>query len=212
MWASIAQRLGVHISPDDLRLREGIRKQVLEYEQFNVPFMELSENELHALNCIVLAAIGIDGEGTQEIIQAEFRAREQGILYRLYPETPDTLRKIKRMGFKIGLISNTGHKDALKRRLSTMKEQGILKFFDTIILSSEVGVSKPHKEIFEIALREMGVKTPDGVMHVGDSPLEDVRGAQNAGLIPVFLDRLEVFSTENIIRIKTLSDILQYLE
>jgi HAD superfamily hydrolase (TIGR01549 family) len=211
VWARIANRLGVPVSPDDPRIRDGIRNQVVQYERLNIPFMELSKQELHTLNSIVLSAVGIGGENAQRIIDAEFHAREQGRLYKLYPETPNTLQKIKQKGFKIGLISNTNGQDALKRRRSSMKDQGILQFFDTIILSSEVGVWKPHKEIFEIALQENGIKKPEEAMLVGDSPIEDLKGAQNAGLIPVFLDRFDWFSPENVIKIKVLSDILQYL-
>ena len=211
VWARIANRLGVSVSPDDPRIREGIRHQLLEYERLNIPFMELSKQDLHTLYCLVLTTVGIDGENAQGIIEAEFRAREQGRLYELYPETPNTLQKIKQKGFKIGLISNTVGQDALKRRRSSMKDQGILQFFDTITLSSEVGVWKPHKEIFEIALREIGIKKPEEAMLVGDSPIEDLKGAQNAGLIPVFLDRFDWFAPENVIKIKVLTDILQYL-
>jgi putative hydrolase of the HAD superfamily len=93
-----------------------------------------------------------------------------------------------------------------------LEENGILHFFDTIIFSVEVGVLKPEKAIFDLALQEIGEGNPSSTMHIGDSPIEDVKGAQNAGLIPVLFDSLDFFSTENVIRIKALSDILQYLK
>ena len=211
IWARIAQRLGVQISPDDPRILNGMKEQMREYERYNVPSKDLTDKEWHMLNCCVLNSLGIDKEDTQEIINAEFRSREQELRYTLYPETFGTLQKIKQIDLKIGLISNIRSQGAVKRR-PTMKEQGILDFFDAVILSGEVGVGKPDKEIFEIALREIGVQKPNEAMYVGDSPIEDLKGAQNAGLIPVFLDRLDWFSAENVIKIEVLSDILQYLK
>ncbi len=154
--------------------------------------------------------MGIDGDGTQEIIDTEFLARQQGQMYTMFPDVPETLRTIKQKGIKIGLISNIDQQGG-RKLCASMKENGILQYFKAIILSFEVGVWKPMKEIFDIALREIGEKNPATAMHVGDSPIEDLRGANNAGLIPVFIDSLDIFSTENIIKIKTLSDILQYL-
>jgi HAD superfamily hydrolase (TIGR01549 family) len=211
IWAIIAKRLGVDITPDDPRIREGLRKQSQGFEKLNLPFSELSSDEIYSLNCHVLNALGIKTEGTKETITAEFTAREQGKLFTMYPDVPETLRKIKELDVKIGLLSNVGQRMALIRRL-ILEENGILQYFDTIILSVEVGALKPSKEIFDIALREIGIKTPAKVMHVGDSLIEDVRGARNAGLIPVLFDPLELYSTENVIKIKALSDILQYLK
>ncbi len=92
-----------------------------------------------------------------------------------------------------------------------MKKLGILEFFDAIILSGEVGVAKPEKKVFEIALKELGIKDAQKVMHVGDCPFADVQGAQNAGLIPVLFDPLDLHSVEDVITLRKLSDILGYL-
>ena len=211
IWANIAKRLGVDITPSDPRIQHGMRKQSKAFEKLGKPWSELSSDEIHTLNCQVLKTLGIEIEGTKETINAEFSAREQGELFTIYPDTLETLRKIKELEIKIGIVSNVGGKLALSRR-PTLEENGILQYFDTIILSGEVGVLKPEKEIFDIALREIGIKNPAKVMHVGDSPIEDVLGARNAGLIPVFFDPMELFSTENVIKIKTLSDILLYLK
>ncbi|MFW9830712.1 MAG: HAD family hydrolase [Candidatus Thorarchaeota archaeon] len=211
IWAKIAKRLGTKITPDDPRIQQGIRKQTHEFEKLNKPFLELSEAEIHTLNCHVLTAMGIDGENTMETINAEFLAREQGSMFTLYPDVPEILKKIKAKQIKIGLISNIEKRLVAKRRTS-LEESGIVHYFDAIILSAEVGVRKPQKEIFDIALREIGTNDPAKAMHVGDSPVMDVRGAQNAGLIPILFDPLDLFSTENVIKIRTLSAILQYLE
>ncbi len=211
IWAKIAERLDRQISPDDARIQQGMRKQNRAYERLGIPFGQLSNDQLHSLNGLVLTAMGIDGAGAQDTIAAEFLAREKGGRYTMYPDATETLGAIKRKGIKIGMISNVGQELALTRR-PFLKENGILQFFDTIIFSIEVGVKKPEKAIFDLALREIGEKNPMKAMHVGDSPIEDVKGARNAGLIPVLFDPLDFSSTENVIKIKVLSDILQYLK
>ena len=47
---------------------------------------------------------------------------------------------------------------------------------------------KPHREIFDEALRFSGC-TPDEVVHIGDSYDTDVVGARGAGIRPVLLLR-----------------------
>lgn len=210
IWAKIANQLGVSIEPDDPRIREGMRIQSREFDKIDKEFRELTEDELHQMNCFVLNAMGVDVEGSREIVTAEFIAREQGRMFQIYPDAPETLQQIKQKGIKIGLLSNVGRRMAPSRRPS-LQEHDILQYFDAIILSAEVSVWKPDKRIFEIALGEIETTNPGEAMHVGDSLKADVRGARNAGLIPVLFDPLDLHFSENAIKIKALSEVLQYL-
>ena len=60
--------------------------------------------------------------------------------------------------------------------------------FDPIVLPAEVGEAKPSKTLFEKAITALKVPKPS-IFHVGDSPMEDVTGAQAAGKKAVLLDR-----------------------
>ncbi len=53
--------------------------------------------------------------------------------------------------------------------------------FDTVVISGQVGVAKPDSRPFEVACDNLGV-TADEVVHVGDHPVEDIRGALDAGM------------------------------
>ena len=208
IWSRIAKRLGVDISPDDPRIWTGMKNQEIAYEKRGKPYSKLTSEGLHLLNRIVLEALGIKSEGTLNIIQEEFEKRRDG--YRIFLDCKNTLDKINQMGMKIGLLSNCDELHAKTRR-PTMKENEILHLFDTIILSYEVGYEKPQKEIFDLALNAIGIQDGSKVIHVGDNPLADAMGAKNAGLIPVLYDPLDFYSEENLIKIKALSDILNYL-
>ena len=117
------------ISPDDPRIWEGIWRQSVELTKRDNPFTKLSREEIHELNLHVLSAMGIDGEGTMEIIGEEFDKRGHG--YLINPESKEALERITSMGIKIGLLSNCPPEFGRPRRL-TMKEDGILHYFDTI--------------------------------------------------------------------------------
>jgi HAD superfamily hydrolase (TIGR01549 family) len=208
IWSRIAKRLGADISPDDPRILEGMQRQSVEAMKRVKPFSKLSREDVHTLNLHALNAMGIDGERTKDIIGEEFDKRGHG--YRINPECRETLGRIHSMGINIGLFSNCPvYFGELRRR--TMEEDGILHYFGAIILSGEVGYSKPEKEIFEIALDSMGFRDASKVIHVGDFLGADVIGARNAGLIPVLYDQLGFHPNEKEITIRKLSEILRYL-
>jgi FMN phosphatase YigB (HAD superfamily) len=54
---------------------------------------------------------------------------------------------------------------------------------DAVVVSAEVLADKPDRRIFEAALEALGVGAEDarGCVHVGDSVVNDVRGAVGAG-------------------------------
>lgn len=78
--------------------------------------------------------------------------------------------------YKIGLLSNIGNETM--DRLFPAEERAQL--FDAFILSSEVGISKPSREIFELTARELGTKPEECIMI--DDLMKNVDGAHVAGM------------------------------
>jgi putative hydrolase of the HAD superfamily len=68
-----------------------------------------------------------------------------------------------------------------RRLLSILSGHGLLGYFEAVVLSSEVGASKPHPRIFEVALAKARVPAA-ACLHVGDDPVCDVNGAQMCGM------------------------------
>jgi len=60
-------------------------------------------------------------------------------------------------------------------------------FRGTVLVSSEIGVQKPAREAFERLLEVLGT-TSDRTWYVGDDPLGDVAGAQQAGMRTVWMN------------------------
>jgi 2-haloacid dehalogenase len=58
----------------------------------------------------------------------------------------------------------------------------IYKHFEGIVISEEVGSTKPDVRIFEVALERLGNPDKKKVLMVGDSLNADIRGANQAGI------------------------------
>jgi len=64
---------------------------------------------------------------------------------------------------------------------------GLGKYFQHVITSESTGHKKPSKEIFDHALEKIGMSKDECAM-IGDNPSTDIKGAQNAGITPVFFN------------------------
>ncbi|RED59194.1 HAD family hydrolase [Cohnella lupini] len=89
--------------------------------------------------------------------------------------------------YRLGIISN-GISEAQKKRLAAGNIQSL---FQSVVVSDEVGIRKPKKEIFDIALQELRVDYGE-VLFVGDSLQDDYHGALNAGIDFCFYNRNQI--------------------
>jgi putative hydrolase of the HAD superfamily len=103
--------------------------------------------------------------------------------WRLYPEVLDTLAALKHRKLYSSVISNFD-----SRLVAILDGLGLGGFFEQIFVSSRVGYAKPAPEIFHAALRHYGL-APAETLHVGDSEINDLQGANNAGLRGILVDR-----------------------
>ena len=103
--------------------------------------------------------------------------------FRLFEDTIPTLEGLTDRGYKLIVLSNW---DVTLHRV--LEDAGIKHYFEHVIASLEEGVEKPEPDIFHIAQKRVGV--PAGsILHVGDNPLDDLRGARSAGWHGVVIDR-----------------------
>lgn len=103
--------------------------------------------------------------------------------FTLYEDVPEVLRSLHASGLKIGLISNS------HRCLTSFEAHFDLSgLFSVAVSSVEHGYLKPHRSIFEAALRGAGVQAAEAVM-VGDSLTHDVGGARRLGMRGVLVAR-----------------------
>lgn len=86
--------------------------------------------------------------------------------------------------YRVGLVSNFDDGPTAR---SILARHGLTDLLDPIVISEECGWRKPGAEIFAIALDALGVE-PERALFVGDTPLDDVAGAQRAGIDAVWLN------------------------
>ena len=103
--------------------------------------------------------------------------------FTMYEDVPDVLRALHASGIKIGLISNS------HRCLASFQTHFDLEGLFVVTVSSlEHGYMKPHRSIFEAALKAAAVE-PSEAMMVGDSLTHDVDGARRLGMRGVLVAR-----------------------
>ena len=95
------------------------------------------------------------------------------------PHAVETLRRLRKGGYKMGVICNAT-KATGKDVEEIMEGAGILEFFDTVVVSTDVGVEKPDVRIFKIALERLSVKPLESVM-IGNRLDTDILGGNLAG-------------------------------
>lgn len=95
----------------------------------------------------------------------------------LYPGAREVLEGVAERA-RLGLITN-GLTRVQRSRLDRLDLGGL---FDVIVISEEVGVTKPRREIFDLALGELGEPDRRGTLMVGDSLTSDMAGGRNAGV------------------------------
>ena len=93
-----------------------------------------------------------------------------------------TLKKIRSMGYKTGLITN-GSATLQYKKLEMLE---LTNEFDEIIVSGDTPYEKPDKRIFLMMAEKMGIE-PSEMMYVGDHPLNDIEGSRNAGCVSVWV-------------------------
>lgn len=130
---------------------------------------------------LVLQRAGIEESQIEEIVNDVYNAFDEPRVWKLFDGVEKTMAELKAQGLKIGIISNWGRGlDAI------LYGHGLAPYIDAVIASAEVRMHKPNKEIFEYALRELGV-APEHAMHVGDHIIADVAGCARVGMTPVLI-------------------------
>ena len=110
--------------------------------------------------------------------------QEYESLTRAYDDAAPYINEFE--GTPLGIISN-GARD---QQIGKLDRAGLLKQFSVLVFSEAVGIGKPATRIFEKACRLAGADLSECV-HVGDDLAADVTGSGNAGLRPIWLDRMD---------------------
>lgn len=116
---------------------------------------------------------------------------------------PDVISCFEELGdVRLGIISNG---DSIQQR-QKLTATGIAARFSVVIISDDIGTSKPDSKIFLEACRMAGV-SPSECWHIGNNLETDFQGSLSAGMKGVWLTRNGAESINGIRVIESLSEL-----
>ena len=98
-----------------------------------------------------------------------------------YPNTAETLQKLKKKGLKLAVVSDGLRLKAWMR----LNAAGLDQYFDAVVTYEDTGRKKPHRAPFLKACKTLRVK-PEECLMVGDWPERDIKGAKQLGMTTVW--------------------------
>ncbi|MGE5678055.1 MAG: YjjG family noncanonical pyrimidine nucleotidase [Pseudomonadota bacterium] len=95
----------------------------------------------------------------------------------LYDNITELIKELHEK-YKLIIVTN-GLSDVQENRI---KKSVISGYFEDILVSEEIGISKPDPRIFALALSNIGFTDKSKVLIVGDSLITDIQGGLNSGI------------------------------
>jgi len=172
----------------------------------------LEEPHFNVRVSLVLQRFGYDFDvSSPVVVGATLAFTDEFMKYvHLDPDTITVLRVLHGK-YKLGLVSNFAIPECASRLLDKF---GLNEFFDVVLVSGAINKRKPSSEIFERALKALGVNSSEAVF-VGDMLGLDVKGAKNVGMKAVLIERRpseEILSVKPDRIIKSLRELFLVLD
>lgn len=116
------------------------------------------------------------------------------MLGEIHAENIKAVQKLKELGYKVYLLSNTNdiHIQAAFDRWNKLSLIHADELFDKIYLSQEIGLRKPDKEVFEYVLQDISVD-PEEVLFIDDS-IQHLQTAETLGMNTFLLNKIDDLS------------------
>ena len=115
--------------------------------------------------------------------------RMKKALTEIHPDILFTLKQLKEKGFKLCLISNADIIDKKYWDISPLAQ-----LFDDVLFSCDVGMVKPDKKIYQLAMERMDA-TADKCFFIGDGGSNELYGAKYCGISTILTEFLTVKDT-----------------
>ena len=170
----------------------------IDYQKTIDAFVDLGIDDFENLYAKAGQSDLFDDLETGKISRTDFVERIQGLLSvkvsqeqvvsawnaMLLKFMPDALSCVKGLkdDYRIFLLSNTNemHIAEIKARVGKEAFEEFSTLFEKLYLSHELGLRKPHAEVFEYILQEKSLK-PEETLFIDDS-IQHIEGAQSLGL------------------------------
>jgi HAD superfamily hydrolase (TIGR01549 family) len=149
----------------------------------------------------MLLQLGVPEEQRRQAAKAIAAEHRRANLWsRSAEDAIETLEALRSRGYRLAVVSNA---DGRVRGL--LEEAGLLRFFEFVVDSAEIGIEKPDPRIFQAATARLDLP-PSACAYIGDIYEIDVLGARAAGLTPILIGA--GFAPEDVGRVERLSELL----
>lgn len=102
-----------------------------------------------------------------------------------FSDVVPVLESLKKAGVPMGIITNGEE----PKQIAKLERFDLKKYFETVVVSSACGVSKPDSGIGKIAAEKIGNPDPKEIWFIGDSLAHDIPLALALGWNGVFINR-----------------------
>lgn len=187
LHANAAGKFGIEVTKSGIDAGYAVAEAYMTRQNSDTPIRLMSFDERNQFFArfeqMVLAGCGIEVDiDLANRIWQEVAKQEYEMV--LFDDVLGNLDALRERGYIVGIVSNVPSAgDQLADEL------GLSSSIDFAVTSSEVGVEKPNRRIFDEALRRADDTPPGKAVMVGDQIDSDVKGAVGAGIQPILLDR-----------------------
>ncbi len=95
----------------------------------------------------------------------------------LYPGARRLLERLAERA-TLAMVTN-GLSEVQRARIDRL---GLAPYFDAVVISAEVGASKPGTQIYDLTFAKLGIAPSQDCLMIGDSLTSDIQGGTNYGL------------------------------
>ncbi len=164
------QQLAIDVELEDLKrgckVGELWIAQTIMQEQHGAPRMSDEEFDMKWEYVVFEEALKDRKENIEALVKRLQNINGPAQNWSAPPETYAVLDELHAKGLPLGIVSNFP-----KTLPDLCRQVGIADYFDFIITSEEVGISKPDPRILRVALQRAQIK-PNEAVYVGDHPFD----------------------------------------
>jgi putative hydrolase of the HAD superfamily len=136
--------------------------------------------------------VSVTAEQMAKAVEIRLQLTRRALIPR--PDAISTIARLKRAGFKIGLLSNCSIEIPM-----VWPETEFAELFDSTIFSSRERLNKPDPRIYRIASERLGV-APENCLYIADGENYELAAAADAGMRPVLIRNPECDNDKAILR------------
>lgn len=176
---------GMHVDGLGQALRKSFEKQIRVKTRQHIEY----EPDFALAAMDALQQLGVPGvtRALGEAIYEALRVRSFDSRM-LFDDTLSTLAALKERGYLLGVVTNRHYGGVPFQE--DVRTLGLLDYFELchMAISADLGIRKPHPDIFLHALKSLNVPPEEAAM-VGDSLSADVVGAKRLGLRAIWMPK-----------------------